>query len=68
MGQIRIERLKPAPPFYHTTMVLFGPFKIKDTVKMRRGEAFSVILNCLTTKAACLDLAEDVCVNIFLFL
>lgn len=63
MGQIRIERLKLAPPFYHPTMDLFEPFKIKDTVKMRtRGEAFSVILNCLTTKAACLDLAEGECV------
>lgn len=59
MGQVLAERLKPAPPFYHTAIDLFGPLTIKDTVKGRtRGKVYGVIFNCLVTRAVYLDLAE----------
>ena len=59
MGQVRAERLKPAPPFYHTAVDLFGLFTIKDTVKRRvHSKAYGVIFNCLVTRAVYLDLAE----------
>lgn len=59
MGQVRAERLKPAPPFYHTAVDLFGPFTIKDTVKKRtRSKVYGVVFNCLATRAVYLDLAE----------
>lgn len=59
MGQIISERLKPAPPFYHTSLDLFGPFAIRDTVKRRSfGKAYGVISNCLVTRAVYIDLAD----------
>ena len=59
MGQVRAERLKPAPPFYHTAVDLFGPFTIKDAVKKRTcSKAYGVVFNCLVTRAVYLDLAE----------
>lgn len=67
MGQVLEERLKPAPPFYHTAIDLFGPFTIKDTVKRRtRGQVFGVIFNCLVTRAVSLDLAEGYSAHEFL--
>ena len=35
MGNLPKERLKPAPPWYHTSIDLFGPFTIRDAVKKR---------------------------------
>lgn len=67
MGQVRTERLKPAPPFYHTAVDLFGPLKIRDTVKKRTyGKTFGVIFNCLVTRAVYLDLAEGYSIDDFL--
>lgn len=60
MGEVCLERLKPAPPFYYTSLDLFGPFAIKDTVKRRTvGKAYGVIFNCLVTRAVFLDLADS---------
>ena len=59
MGQVTEERMKPASPFRHTALDLFGPFTIRDTVKRRiRGKAFEVIFTCLVTRAVHLDIAE----------
>ena len=35
MSSLPIERLTPSPPFYITFLDLFGPIRIKDTVKWR---------------------------------
>ena len=35
MGNLSKERLKPAPPWYSTSIDLFGPFTIRDAVKKR---------------------------------
>ena len=67
MGQVRAERMKPAPPFYHTSVDLFGPLTIRDTVKKRtHGKGFGVIFNCLVTRAIYLDLAEGYSTDDFL--
>ncbi|XP_045119659.1 uncharacterized protein LOC123509433 [Portunus trituberculatus] len=60
MGELCSERLKPAPPFYYTSLDLFGPFAIKDTVKRRTvGKAYGIIFSCLVTRAVYLDLADS---------
>ncbi|XP_068247848.1 uncharacterized protein [Palaemon carinicauda] len=60
MGQVAQERLRPTPPFYHTSLDLFGPITIRDTVKRRTyGKAYGVIFNCLVSRAVYVDLAES---------
>ncbi|XP_064107962.1 uncharacterized protein LOC135216519 [Macrobrachium nipponense] len=60
MGQVAQERLRPTPPFYHTSLDLFGPLTIRDTVKRRTyGKAYGVIFNCLVSRAVYVDLAES---------
>ncbi|XP_037773213.1 uncharacterized protein LOC119568873 [Penaeus monodon] len=67
MGQVRAERMKPAPPFYHTAVDLFGPLTIRDSVKKRTyGKAFGIIFNCLVTRAVYLDLAMGYSTDDFL--
>lgn len=59
MGQLPPERLKPSPPFMNTSLDLFGPFIVKDTVKRRtKRKAYGVIFNCLSTRAVYIDLVE----------
>lgn len=60
MGNLSKERLKPAPPWYSTSIDLFGPFTIPDAVKKRTAsKAYGVIFNCIGTRAVYLDLAPD---------
>ena len=67
MGQVFSKRLKPAPPFYHTAVDLFGPFAIKDTVKRKtHGKGYGVIFNCLVTRTVHLDLTEGYSAHDFL--
>ena len=67
MGNLPIERLKPAPPWYSTSIDLFGPFTIRDEVKKRTtSKAYGVIFTCLATRAVHLDLAPDYSTEKFL--
>lgn len=59
MGELVDQRLKPSPPFCYTACDMFGPFKIRDTIKRRTlGKAFGIIFNCLATRGVHLDLIE----------
>ena len=59
MGELGPERLQPSPAFYHTSLDLFGPFLIRDTVKKRtRTKAYGLIFSCMATRAVYLDLVE----------
>ena len=41
MGRLPIERLKPAPPFNHTMLDLFGPYLVRGEVQ-KHGESSSL--------------------------
>ena len=67
MGQIVEERAQPTPAFYHTSVDLFGPFLIRDTVKRRtKSTAYGVIFTCSATRAVYLDVVEGYSTNDFL--
>ena len=67
MGNPPKERLKPAPPWYSTSIDSFGPFTIRDAVKKRTtSKACGVIFNCIGTRAVYLDLAPDYSTESFL--
>ena len=60
MAPIPRCRLVLSPPFYITSMDLFGPKWIKDSVKQRtKKKVWGVIYNCAATRAIHLDLTED---------
>lgn len=59
MGQLPEQRLKPSPAFYNTSLDLFGPLMIRDTVKRRtRAKTYGVIFTCLASRAVHIDLVE----------
>ena len=69
MGNLPKERLKPATPWYSTSIDLFGPFTICDAVKKRTtSKAYGVIFNCIGTRAVYLDLGLDYSTESFLMM
>ena len=60
MAPLPTSRTKIAPTFHITSMDLFGPIEIRDTVKQRtRKKVWGVIFNCTVTRAMFIDLTED---------
>ena len=60
MGPLPEFRLTPSPPFYTTSLDLFGPKLIKDTVKGRtKKKVWGVLFTCAVTRAVFIDLSED---------
>ena len=60
MAPLPKSRLAIAPTFYTTSLDLFGPIEIKDTVKQRsRKKVWGVIFSCTVTRAMYLDVTED---------
>jgi len=52
MGQLPMERLKPAPPFTYVMVDLFGPYSIKGEVQKRvSGKGYGVIFTDLFSRA-----------------
>ena len=60
MGQLPVERLKPAPAWHNISLDFFGPFEIKGEVnKQSRGKGYGVLFNCLVSRAMHVDLAAN---------
>ena len=60
MAPLPNSRLKIAPTFHTTSLDLFGPIEIRDTVKQRtRKKVWGAIFNCTVTRAVYIDLTED---------
>ena len=67
MGPLPENRLKPSPPFYNTSLDLFGPFLVKDTVKRRTTKkVYGLICTCMTSRAVHLELVEGYDMSNFL--
>ena len=60
MAPLPTSRTKISPAFHTTSMDLFGPIEIVDTVKRRTTKkVWGVIFDCMVTRAMYLDLTED---------
>ena len=59
MSELPDVRLQPmTPPFLHTALDLFGPFKIRIT-RNKHDKCYGVLFTCLNVRAVHLDLAMD---------
>jgi hypothetical protein len=60
MAPLPLSRLPPAPVFHSTAVDLFGPIKIRDTVKKRTvAKCWGVLFCCTVTSAIHLEVSED---------
>ena len=67
MAPLHESRLPPAPVFHSTAVDLFGPLKIKDTVKGRvHKDCYGVLFCCTATSAIHLEVSEDYSCDSFL--
>ena len=67
MGKLPVERLKPAPPFYHCMIDYFGPYTIRGEVNKRASmKVYGVLITDLLTRAVYIDIASDYSTDCFL--
>ena len=60
MGKLPIERLKPAPAFFHSMIDLFGPYIIRGEVNKRTSiTVYGILITDLLTRAIYVDIATD---------
>ena len=67
MAPLPETRLPPAPVFNTTSVDLFGPIEVRDTVKRRvKRKCWGVIFCCMATSAVHLECTEDYSCDSFL--
>ena len=67
MGKLPLERLKPAPPFYHSMIDLFGPFMVRSEINKRSSrKVYGIIVTDLVCRAVYIDIAVDYSTDSFL--
>ena len=67
MAPLHSNRLPPSPIFDSTAIDLFGPIKIKDTVRRRvTKDVWGVMFVCTVTSAIHLEVTEDYSTDAFL--
>lgn len=67
MGDLPVERSRPASPFQFTSIDLFGPYMVRDDVKRRVSmKVWGVALCCMVSRALHLELASSMSTESFL--
>ena len=67
MGDLPVERSRPAAPFQFTSVDLFGPYLVRDDVKRRVSmKVWGVIFCCMASRALYVDLASSMSTESFL--
>ena len=67
MSDLPNERTKRAHPFEYTTLDLFGPFEVRDSVKKRtKKKVWGVVYCCMASRAVHADLVDDLSSESFL--
>lgn len=67
MSELPQERTTRANPFEYTTLDLFGPFDVRDAVKMRaKKKVWGVVYWCMASRAVHADLVDDQSLESFL--
>lgn len=60
MGDLPVERLRPASPFQFMSVDLFGPYLVKDEIKRRVSiKVWVVIYSCVASRALHIDLVSS---------
>lgn len=67
MSELPPERTEPAAPFEFTSLDLFGPYFVKDTVRRRvKVKVWGVVFSCMVSRAVHADIVEDLSTEGFL--
>lgn len=67
MSDLPQERTKRANPFEFTTLDLFGPFEVRDSVKKRtKKKVWGVVYCCMASRAVHAHLVDDLSFESFL--
>ena len=67
MSDLPQERTQRASPFEYTTLDLFGPFEMKDSVKRRTSKkVWGIVFCCMASRAVHADLTDDQSTESFL--
>lgn len=67
MSDLPQERTRRANPFEYTTLDLFGPFEVRDSIKKRtKKKVWGVVYCCMASRAVHADLVDDLSSESFL--
>lgn len=61
MNELPLEQTEPAAPFEFIALDLFGPYVVRDTVRL-----WSLVFSCLASRAVYADIVEDLSTEGFL--
>ncbi|KAK5862062.1 hypothetical protein PBY51_017494 [Eleginops maclovinus] len=67
MGDLPVERSRPAAPFQFISVDLFGPYLVRDDIKKRVSmKVWGVVFCCMASRALHIDLASSLSTESFL--
>ncbi|KAL4006302.1 alcohol-forming fatty acyl-CoA reductase [Sarotherodon galilaeus] len=67
MSDLPPVRTTPAAPFEYTTLDLFGPYFVRDSVRRRvKKKVWGVVFSCMASRAVHADVVEDLSTEGFL--